>query len=44
MSRRRRLAPVLWRLTAVAALAAVFSLYWRPGLVVDLATRIWSCF
>jgi hypothetical protein len=26
-----------------AALAAVFWLYLQPGLIVDLAARIWSC-
>ncbi len=32
----------MWTL-AGAALAATFCLYWRPGVVFDLATRIWSC-
>jgi hypothetical protein len=31
--------------TALAlALAAVFAAYRRPGLAVDLANRLWSCF
>jgi hypothetical protein len=30
--------------TALAALAAVFSAYFSPYLLVDLATRVWSCF
>ena len=29
---------------ALAALAAVFALYTRPGFLVDLADRLWSCF
>jgi hypothetical protein len=32
----------MWMLAA-AALAATFYLYGRPGVVFDLATRIWSC-
>jgi hypothetical protein len=35
--------PVLYFLAA-ATLGAVFSLYLQPGLIVDLASRIWSCF
>ncbi len=31
-------------LLATTALAAVFWLYLQPGLIVDLAARIWSCF
>ena len=27
-----------------AALAAVFAAYLQPGLMLDLATRLWSCF
>jgi hypothetical protein len=26
------------------ALAAVFAAYLQPGLVVDLANQLWSCF
>ena len=38
-----------WRRVAlgaavVAALAAVFAAYLQPGLMLDLATRLWSCF
>ena len=29
---------------ALAALAAVFAAYFSPHLLVDLATRVWSCF
>jgi hypothetical protein len=29
---------------ALAALAAVFAAYFNPHLLVDLATRVWSCF
>ena len=29
---------------ALAALAAVFSAYLNPHLVVDLASRVWACF
>ncbi len=29
---------------AGAALAGVFWLYLQPGLIVDLAARLWSCF
>ncbi len=29
---------------AAAALALVFSAYLSPHLVVDLASRVWSCF
>jgi hypothetical protein len=29
---------------ALVALAAVFAAYLHPGLVVDLANRVWSCF
>jgi hypothetical protein len=39
--------PRLWRFTmwmlACAALGATFCLYAHPGVVFDLATRIWSC-
>jgi len=29
---------------ALAALLGVFALYTRPGFMVDLADRLWSCF
>lgn len=29
---------------AAAALAAVFSAYLDPHLMVDLASRVWACF
>jgi hypothetical protein len=29
---------------ALLALAAVFAAYLKPGLMVDLANRLWSCF
>ncbi|HWH73261.1 MAG TPA: hypothetical protein VNV16_03245 [Methylibium sp.] len=29
---------------AAAALAAVFVSWLQPGVVFDLATRLWSCF
>ncbi|HEY1394009.1 MAG TPA: hypothetical protein VFV25_11575 [Methylibium sp.] len=29
---------------ALLALAGVFIAYLRPALIVDLATRVWSCF
>jgi hypothetical protein len=32
-----------WALAA-AALGGVFAAYLQPGLVADLATRLWSCF
>jgi len=40
--RRSRLF-ALWA-AALAALAAVFASYLQPGLVVDLANRVWACF
>ena len=44
---RRSLAP--WRRAALGAsvalaLAAVFAAYLQPGLMLDLANRLWSCF
>ena len=35
-----------WLLTALAgaALALVYSWYLSPHFVVDMATRLWSCF
>lgn len=35
---------VLGWAVAVAALAAVFLLYTRADLVVDLANQLWTCF
>ena len=31
-------------LAAAVALAAVFTAYLNPHLVVDLANRVWACF
>lgn len=42
LDRRHRIA--LGYLAAAVALALVFSLYFSPYLIVDLAGRIWSCF
>ncbi|MFY9810095.1 hypothetical protein [Aquabacterium sp.] len=42
LDRRHRIA--LGYLAAAVALALVFSLYFSPDLIVDLAGRIWSCF
>ena len=39
-----RLSTALGYLAAILALAAVFSLYFSPDLIVDLAGRLWSCF
>lgn len=41
---KQRLRAVLAWTAAAAALAAVFSAYLSPHVVVDLATRVWSCF
>lgn len=38
-----RLALAAWA-TALLALAAVFAAYLDPHTVVDLASRVWSCF
>ncbi|EGJ12292.1 MULTISPECIES: hypothetical protein [Rubrivivax] len=35
---------VLAWIVAVAVLGAVFAAYRDPHTVVDLATRVWSCF
>lgn len=34
----------LWRVVALATLAAVFMAYQNPDLAVDLANRVWACF
>ena len=34
---------VAWS-AALVVLATVFAAYLQPGLVVDLANRVWSCF
>ncbi len=34
---------LLWAL-ALIALALTFTAYLQPGLVMDVATRLWSCF
>ncbi|MFT3856580.1 MAG: hypothetical protein QM742_03385 [Aquabacterium sp.] len=34
---------LLGTLAAGTVLAAVFWLYLQPGMVIDLATRVWSC-
>ncbi len=39
-----RLARMAWGAAAAALLAAVFAAYLNPHTVVDLATRVWSCF
>ncbi|TCP03800.1 hypothetical protein [Rubrivivax gelatinosus] len=39
-----KLGRVLAWLVAAAVLAAVFAAYRDPDTVVDLATRVWSCF
>lgn len=31
-------------LLAAGVLALVFSLYFSPNLILDLATQVWSCF
>ncbi|WP_309638733.1 hypothetical protein [Methylibium sp.] len=36
--------PLLLWSAALTTLAAVFMAYLQPGLVVDLANRVWSCF
>ncbi|MDP2004613.1 MAG: hypothetical protein Q8K45_02965 [Rubrivivax sp.] len=35
--------PLLW-VAAALVLGAVFVAYLSPHMVVDLATRVWSCF
>lgn len=39
-----RVQRVGWWAATLAALAAVFAAYFNPHLVVDLASRMWSCF
>lgn len=34
----------LLALAAALLLGAVFAAYHRPGVMLDLATRVWSCF
>ena len=34
----------VWRAAALTALALVFGAYLQPDLMVQLATRVWSCF
>ncbi|MEO8080689.1 MAG: hypothetical protein ABI641_09175 [Caldimonas sp.] len=41
---KRRAAVVLAWLAVCAALAGAFAAYRQPGLAVDLANRLWSCF
>ena len=41
--KQRARAVLVWAAAAVA-LAAVFAAYLSPHMVVDLATRVWSCF
>jgi hypothetical protein len=38
-----RLRLLLWTAASVT-LAAVFAAYLQPAMVVDLASRFWSCF
>ena len=38
---RRRVA---LRAVVAAALAAVFAAYLQPGVMLDVASRLWSCF
>lgn len=33
-----------WRASAALALVLVFFLYLQPGLMFQLAGRVWSCF
>lgn len=44
MPARRHLLTLLGYLAASVALGLVFSLYFSPDLIVDLAGRLWSCF
>lgn len=37
------LKPLLW-MAALIMLALTFMAYLQPGLVMDVATRLWSCF
>ena len=34
----------VWGVGAVALLVSVFAAYLNPHTVMDLATRVWSCF
>ena len=40
----KRLPVIAWGAAAAALLAAVFLAYLNPHTVMDLATRVWSCF
>jgi hypothetical protein len=40
----KRLPRIAWTAAVVALLAAVFAAYLSPHTVMDLATRVWSCF
>lgn len=42
--RERRHRITLGYVAAAVVLALVFSMYFSPDLIVDLAGRIWSCF
>ncbi len=33
-----------WYAASLLVLALVFASYLQPGLMFDLATRVWSCF
>lgn len=35
---------IVWGAAAATLLAAVFAAYLNPHTVMDLATRVWSCF
>jgi hypothetical protein len=35
---------MLIAVAVIATLSAVFLLYWRPEMVFDAATKLWSCF
>lgn len=37
-------ARALWYAASALALALVFASYLQPGLMFDLANRVWSCF
>lgn len=41
---RRLRGRLLWWVAAAVLLAAVFSAYLNPHLVVDLANQVWACF
>ena len=42
--RPRSLLTAFCYLAAAVVLVWVFSLYFSPDLIIDLATRLWSCF